>query len=288
MHLPADVTAASSSTEDNKATMQGPSTAPQPSGIVTIRLDGAAQHVSTAPPASTLAAAANPASPQAPTAVPTPNASGKRRWMMHNEFCPLLEDAISGYHALDPTVGLALAAERTKLHKACSEDHAGALLDTTTSAAFSHQFILSLAEGARFDALKRGLALAATGRTAASAAAISDIADNVSRDNHTRLLRSQWTDLVPAFARDQELSGTHVSRLWNYVTFVNRICAARAAAWGVPETPPGRPDDSSDCGRYHAAHWPTDGETTPPAIRVHRPSPGRQSQRPPGPLAGGQ
>ncbi len=66
-------------------------------------------------------------------------------------------------------------------------------------------------------------------------AAPSDVADEVSRDNHTRLLRSQWSDMLSAFSRDQVLSCTLVSRLWNGVTFVMRIRAARAAAWNIPE-----------------------------------------------------
>ena len=144
--------------------------------------------------------------PQVSPPAPKPlAASGKRRWMMHDDLRPLLEDAV--YHALDASAGLK-SGERTKLHKACREDVAGTLLDNTIAAAFGHQFTLSLAEGSRFDPLKRGLALAAAGRSAASSNAPPDIADEVSRDNHTRLLRSQWSDMLSAFARDQELSGT--------------------------------------------------------------------------------
>jgi hypothetical protein len=41
--------------------------------------------------------------------------------------------------------------------------------------------------------------------------------------------------MLSAFAKDQELSCTIVSRLWNGVTFVMRIRAARATTWNVPE-----------------------------------------------------
>jgi hypothetical protein len=152
--------------------------------------------------------------------------------MMHDDLRPLLDDAV--YHALDSSAGLK-AGERTKLHKACKEDVAGTLLDNTIAAAFGHQFTLSLAEGARFDPLKRGLALAAAGRSATTSSALSDVTDEVNRDNHTRLLRTQWQEMLSAFAKDQELSGTIVSRLWNGVTFVMRIRAARATTWNVPE-----------------------------------------------------
>ena len=94
--------------------------------------------------------------------------------MMYDDLRPLLEDAV--YHALggvDASAGLK-SAERTKLRKACREDVAGTLLDNTIAAAFGHQFTLSLAEGSRFDPLKRGLAIAAAGRSATSSAAPPD------------------------------------------------------------------------------------------------------------------
>ena len=211
MYLPAGVADAASSAGDVTV-------------IDTSRPDGAAKPPAPAPQASVAAPAPKP---QLPLASP-----GKRRWMMHDDLRPLLDDAV--YHALDASAGLK-AGERSKLHKACKEDVAGTLLDNTVAAAFGHQFTLSLAEGSRFDPLKRGLALAAAGRSATSASSLSDVTDEVNRDNHTRLLRSQWQEMLSAFAKDQELSGTIVSRLWNGVTFVMRIRAARAATWNVAE-----------------------------------------------------
>ncbi len=50
----------------------------------------------------------------------------------------------------------------------CKKNGLGVLLDNNTSAACWHQFFLVLHEGAHFDAVKRGLALAAAaaGRSA--------------------------------------------------------------------------------------------------------------------------
>ena len=180
--------------------------------------------------------------------------------MMHDDLRPLLDDAV--YHALDASAGLK-AGERSKLHKACKEDVAGTLLDNTVAAAFGHQFTLSLAEGSRFDPLKRGLALAAAGRSATSSSSLSDVTDEVNRDTHTRLLRSQWQEMLSAFAKDQELSGTIVSRLWNGVTFVMRTRAARAATWNVAEV-------STAC-RTQATVSPPTAPPSPPPSRWPRP-----------------
>ena len=45
----------------------------------------------------------------------------------------------------------------------------------------------------------------------------------------------RWTDALPAFAADTELSGSHVNNLWNGVHFITTIRAARASTWGVQE-----------------------------------------------------
>ncbi len=120
MYLPADVADAASAAGDSSV-------------IDTTRPDGAAKPPAPAPQAT----AAAPA-PKPPLPLATP---GKRRWMMHDDLRPLLEDAVD--HALDSSAGLK-AGERTKLHKACKEDVAGTLLDNTIAAAFGHQFTLSL------------------------------------------------------------------------------------------------------------------------------------------------
>jgi hypothetical protein len=48
-------------------------------------------------------------------------------------------------------------------------------------------------------------------------------------------LHDQWTDALPAFAADTELSGSHVNNLWNGVHFIMTIRAAWAPTWGVQE-----------------------------------------------------
>jgi hypothetical protein len=85
--------------------------------------------------------------------------------MMHEQLSRILPEPV--YNALDATAGLS-ATERAKVLSACKKNDLGILLDSTTSAAFGHQFSLALHwhEGAHFDAVKRGLALAAAGRSA--------------------------------------------------------------------------------------------------------------------------
>jgi hypothetical protein len=89
MYLPADAADAASSA--------GVSTV-----IDTTRPDGTARPPAPVPQASVAAPAPKP---QLPLASP-----GKRRWMMHDDLRPLLDDAV--YHALDASAGLK-AGERS-------------------------------------------------------------------------------------------------------------------------------------------------------------------------------
>jgi hypothetical protein len=152
--------------------------------------------------------------------------------MMHDELRSLLDAPV--YHALDVSAGLK-PAERAKLQKAYREDRAGTLLDNTVGAAFGHHFDLALSDGAHFHPLKRGLALAAAGRSAALSTAPPDYLDLVARENFLRQLRDHWTAISAALPRDQEISGTSLTRLWEGVSYVMRTRAARASTWGVNE-----------------------------------------------------
>jgi hypothetical protein len=85
--------------------------------------------------------------------------------MMHDELHALLPDAV--YTALDANAHLP-AEKRFKLQEACKKSSTSALYDPATGAPFGHQLQLTLAEGAHFDPVKRGLALAIAGRSAGS------------------------------------------------------------------------------------------------------------------------
>jgi hypothetical protein len=153
--------------------------------------------------------------------------------MMHDQLCHILPEPV--YNALDATAGLS-ASERAKVLSACKKNELGALLDNTTSAAFGHQFSLALHEGAHFDAVKRGLALAAAGRSAAATSGtLSAAFDLVTRDALFSQLKIHWTSIEPALRLPTELSGTFVNTLWAGVTLVFQIRAGRAESWGVPE-----------------------------------------------------
>ncbi len=75
---------------------------------------------------------------------------------MHDDLAALLPDSV--YHALDASSGME-NQDRT----AC-KNAVGILHDGTCSAAFGHQYSLTLRSGDHFDASKRGLALAAPWR----------------------------------------------------------------------------------------------------------------------------
>ena len=87
---------------------------------------------------------------------------------MHDDLLAQLPADV--YQALDMSSGMSYKA-RVKLQDSCKRGDMANLLDRTTAAAFSHQTLLSLADGAHFDPPQRGLALAGAGRSAAVAGA---------------------------------------------------------------------------------------------------------------------
>ncbi len=104
----------------------------------------------------------------APPPQPPPNTSGgantlpgKRKWLMHDELLAALPADV--HQALDMAAGMSYKS-RVKLQESCRQGDMANLLDRTTSAAFSHQTLLALSDGAHFDPLKRGLAFVGAGR----------------------------------------------------------------------------------------------------------------------------
>jgi hypothetical protein len=154
---------------------------------------------------------------------------------MHDDLLARLHADV--YQALDMASGMSYKA-RIKLQDSCKWADMANLLDLTTSAAFSHQTLLSMADGAHVDPPKRGLALAGAGRSAAVTGApdqLLSLAETVSRDAHLRTLREHWIDALPAFSSNGELSSSHVNNLWGGVHFIMTVRAAQSATWGVPE-----------------------------------------------------
>ena len=201
---------------------------PPQDGININRQDGNANNAAPPPPPP----------PQTKTSTnigaPHPSPSGgKRKWLMHDELVNDLPPEV--YQVLDLSSGMPYRA-RIKLQDSCKRGDMASLLDRTIAAAFSHQVLLSLADGAHFDSPKRGLALAGAGRSATAAGASGQtLSDMVARDAHLRTLREQWTTALPAFAADTELSGSIVNNLWGGVHFIMTIRAARSSSWGVQE-----------------------------------------------------
>jgi hypothetical protein len=104
-------------------------------------------------------------------------------------------------------------------------------LARSTSAAFGHHFAALRADGAHFHPARLSLPR----RPTALSSSNTDLADDGSGETHTRLLCAQWAEMPPAFASDQDLSGTHGNRLWNGIIFVLKASAARSVSWGVAE-----------------------------------------------------
>ena len=199
-------------------------------GIDTGRPDGHDSAQPQAPPQPPPSPSTGATSGGAPS---TPTHSGKRKWLMHDELLAKLP--LDVYQALDMASGMSYKS-RIKLQASCKQGDMANILDRTTAAAFSHQTLLALADGAHFDPLKRGLALAGAGRSAAASGASGhSLSDEVTRDAHLRTLRENWTDALLAFPSDVELSGSHVNNLWAGVTFIMTVRASRSSTWGVPE-----------------------------------------------------
>jgi hypothetical protein len=153
--------------------------------------------------------------------------------MMHDELHALLPDAV--YTALDANAHLP-AEKRFKLQEACKKSSTSALYDPATGAPFGHQLQLTLAEGAHFDPVKRGLALAIAGRSAGSdSSTAASLIEATGRRSVLLEFRTHWASIEAEFGGAHELSGTNVDRLWEGVSFVMQARAARATAWGCPE-----------------------------------------------------
>jgi hypothetical protein len=148
--------------------------------------------------------------------------------MMHDELHSLLPDAV--YTALDANAHLS-AEKRFKLQEACKKSSISALFDPAIGAPFGHQLHLSLAEGAHFDPVKRGLALAIAGRSAGPETSTgASLFEATGRRSVLLEIRNHWTSIEAEFGGTHELSGTNVNRLWDGVTFVMQARAARATA----------------------------------------------------------
>ncbi len=128
------------------------------------------------------------------------------------------------------------ADKRFKLQEACKKSSTSSLYDPAICAPFGHQFQLSLADGAHFDPVKRGLALAIAGRSAGlETLASGSLFDATGRRAVLLEFRSHWSSIEAEFGGTHELSNTNVNRLWDGVSFVMQARAARATAWGCPE-----------------------------------------------------
>jgi hypothetical protein len=152
---------------------------------------------------------------------------------MHDELHALLPDAV--YTALDANAHLP-AEKRFKLQEACKKSSTSALYDPATGAPFGHQLQLTLAEGAHFDPVKRGLALAIAGRSAGpESPTAASLIEATGRRSVLFEFRTHWAAIEAELGGTHELSGTNVDRLWEGVAFVMQARAARATAWGCPE-----------------------------------------------------
>jgi hypothetical protein len=235
LFLPDGLAAASSSSPPAPPTITG-------GGINTTRPPAA-------PPAPAYALPAAPALP--PPSSPVINLTGKKRWLMHDDLHVLLPEAV--YTALDSNAHLS-PDKRFKLQEACKKSNTSALYDPATGAPFGHQLHLSLADGAHFDPVKRGLALAVAGRSAGlESSGGGSLADATGRRSVLLEFRSHWTSIEADFVSTHELSGTNVNRLWDGVSFVMQARAARAMTWGCPEVELACKDQYEALPAYRAA-----------------------------------
>jgi hypothetical protein len=206
---------------------------PQPPAgqlINTVRNDGAQ---------GPFPAASSPAVSSLASSLPRP--AGKR--LMHDELSRVLPSIV--FHAFDATSHLSLE-KRSKLLHASKNNDPLVLLDGTNTAAFGHHFSLVLTEGDHFDAARRGLALAAAGRSAClSPDAIGSTLDASRRNSQHQEFRDMWRKIAPVFPLETELSCTMVNQLWAAVTYVMTIRADRSSTYGVPEM-------EADCRRQLA------------------------------------
>ena len=205
---------------------------PGAGGINTIRPPGATGAPAPSGAAGTGAAGAGPgAGGSAAGSSPSLPLATKR--LLHDELSVLLPRAV--YYALDSSTGMN-GEKRAKYQKALRDSSLATLLDDTVAAPFHHLTLLELTEGTHFDPLKRGLALAGAGRSAAAPGTFTtQFAETVTREAYLRSLQALWPEIETALAAPHELSSTIVNRLWAGVVFIMTLRAARSTTWGVPE-----------------------------------------------------
>jgi hypothetical protein len=184
---------------------------------------------SSAPPAPGLGAQA--LQPSLPLTSPA-DQHKRTHMMMHDELAAVLDPVV--YLALDVAAGFE-PEKRAKFHKACKESGVTTVLDTTVSAAFGHQMVLSIAEGQHFDPIRRGRALAIAGRSAPVGDSGFSEALSPGRETHLLALQKLWPTLFLAMHGDHEIANTMVNNLWSGVTFVFTLRAARATHWNCKE-----------------------------------------------------
>jgi hypothetical protein len=207
---------------------------------------------------------AGPPAPPPPAKLP-----GKR--LMHEELSRSLPAVV--YHAFDVSSHLT-ADKRSKLLAACKTNDPSVLLDGTNSAAFGHHFSLVLTDGDHFDAARRGLALAAAGRSAAiTADAVGSSLDASRRNSLHQEFRDQWKLIAAALPLHTELSGTMVNQLWSAVTYVMTIRADRSATYGIPEIEADCRRQLAELGPYRSAIAVAVARTTDYSDHVSGPHP---------------
>jgi hypothetical protein len=180
-----------------------------------------------------------------------PTTPKRKAESMHNELALVLDPSI--YRALDSSASYPLK-ERSRFLDMCKSAHAPSLLNGTTTAAFSHQYALTLLPGDFWDPPKRGQALTIAGRSAAQPGTEgTDLGDLINKSAAYKELREQWKEILLGFASDSELSGTHVDYLWAGITFIMQQRAARSNAWNSPEVSTACHKQLQDLPRYRAA-----------------------------------
>ena len=153
--------------------------------------------------------------------------------MMHDELKDALDDGV--YRALDAYANTPVK-EKDKIVTLCRSPQGVGFFNPTTNAAFGHQIALSLTDGEFFEATKRGLALAAAGRSAAQPGfQSSTFGRDLSALTAFTELKRRWGEVMPAFNAPSELSGTNVDTLWLGAMTVMELRAERSTHWNVPE-----------------------------------------------------
>ncbi len=170
---------------------------------------------------------------------------------MHSKLALILDPSI--YSTLDSSSSYPLK-ERSRFLDMCKSAHAPSLLNGTTTAVFSHQYVLTLLPGDFWDPPKRGQAITIACRSAAQPGTEgTDLGDLVNKSTAYKELHEQWEEILLGFASDSELSCMRVDYLWAGVTFIMQQRAARSNAWNSPEVSAACHKQLQDLPRYRAA-----------------------------------